>query len=353
MANANPLTLLADALAAVSKTAYHALSEVESQAREEIARALEETREAMSERDKAVNDTHSAQLEVRSCKHELTECKATLGQAELTVRTLPLLVENTYKCFTIIQIVHQTDKISQLQRELSQWKDQSRNWQEHFLRVEQERCALSTRVEELVSERLQWIQMDDSRHAPYTPKLRYTDVVHSAPSSSTTKENSIPSPTNPPPYKSVGQRTESPIQASPVKSSRAKSKTGLPSRAGKSRQAEEPMDSIPETVYAKQKAEKQKSVSAPRQTIIRRVHAVVHLKQESDDEPLEHEEEPESPVQPRRRRRAVEDEDYEENSDVERGLPETEGNDDEEEDDDELMMGAEVCKVYLTKIIYL
>ncbi|KAF8229693.1 hypothetical protein L208DRAFT_156030 [Tricholoma matsutake] len=53
------------------------------------------------------------------------------------------------------QIAHQTETIAQLRREAAQWKDQSRNWQEHFLRVEQERCALSSRVDSLVAERLQ------------------------------------------------------------------------------------------------------------------------------------------------------------------------------------------------------
>lgn len=60
------------------------------------------------------------------------------------------------------QVAHQLDTlnqnaevIAQLRREVNQWKDQSKNWQEHFLRVEQERCALSSRIDELVSERLQ------------------------------------------------------------------------------------------------------------------------------------------------------------------------------------------------------
>ena len=47
---------------------------------------------------------------------------------------------------------HQETTISQLRRDCTQWKDQSRNWQEHFLRVEQERCRLTLRLEELVAE---------------------------------------------------------------------------------------------------------------------------------------------------------------------------------------------------------
>jgi len=53
------------------------------------------------------------------------------------------------------KISHQAESISQLRREANQWRDQARNWQEHFLRVEQEKCGLTTRMEELVSEGLQ------------------------------------------------------------------------------------------------------------------------------------------------------------------------------------------------------
>jgi hypothetical protein len=50
------------------------------------------------------------------------------------------------------QVQYQENIIAQLRRECTQWKDQSRNWQEHFLRVEQERCRLTLRLEELVAE---------------------------------------------------------------------------------------------------------------------------------------------------------------------------------------------------------
>lgn len=51
-------------------------------------------------------------------------------------------------------IASQVDTIAQLRRELAQWKHQSRNWQDHFLRVEQERCAQSSKIDELVEEKL-------------------------------------------------------------------------------------------------------------------------------------------------------------------------------------------------------
>lgn len=53
----------------------------------------------------------------------------------------------------LIQINHHIENYALLQRETNQWKDQAKNWQEHFLRVEQERCSLSSRVDELVSKR--------------------------------------------------------------------------------------------------------------------------------------------------------------------------------------------------------
>ena len=48
-------------------------------------------------------------------------------------------------------ITSHLDTISQLKREVSQWREQARNWQDHFLRVEQERCVLqSSRIDELL-----------------------------------------------------------------------------------------------------------------------------------------------------------------------------------------------------------
>lgn len=53
----------------------------------------------------------------------------------------------------IIQNVQQAETISLLRRELSQSRDQTTNWQDHFLRVEQQRCTLTSRLDELASER--------------------------------------------------------------------------------------------------------------------------------------------------------------------------------------------------------
>ena len=55
---------------------------------------------------------------------------------------------------TSIQISHHIENYALLQRETNHWKDQAKNWQEHFLRVEQERCSLVSQMDELGTERL-------------------------------------------------------------------------------------------------------------------------------------------------------------------------------------------------------
>jgi len=77
----------------------------------------------------------------------VVEANRNIGEPILSLWKTPQL--------NIHEIAHQAETVAQLRREANQWKDQSRNWQEHFLRVEQERCALSSRVDELVAERLQ------------------------------------------------------------------------------------------------------------------------------------------------------------------------------------------------------
>jgi predicted PurR-regulated permease PerM len=56
-------------------------------------------------------------------------------------------------------LVNQLETITQLRRELNQWKDQTRNWQEHFLRVEEERCAHFSRIDEFIIEKLERFQV--------------------------------------------------------------------------------------------------------------------------------------------------------------------------------------------------
>ncbi|KIM43118.1 hypothetical protein M413DRAFT_9890 [Hebeloma cylindrosporum] len=190
MSSMNPSAMLADSLSDFSKAAYQAFTAVESQSRQEVARALADAREAKLERDKAVRDLHAFQLEAQSWKQEVVASKASLTQAELTI---------AHQTETLAT---QLDTIAQLRRELAQWKDQSRNWQEHFLRVEQERCAQASRIDELVVEKLQYPRPSGNPNSLFTPKAsKVTSAITSAPSSTTTKRNSGPSPAQPPAYK--------------------------------------------------------------------------------------------------------------------------------------------------------
>jgi hypothetical protein len=51
-------------------------TEVEAQARQEVARAMNETREAKMERDIALKDLHNSHLDLQSWKQELAASKA-------------------------------------------------------------------------------------------------------------------------------------------------------------------------------------------------------------------------------------------------------------------------------------
>lgn len=47
------------------------------------------------------------------------------------------------------QVLHQTEAVAHLRQEAAQWKDQCKNFQGHFLRAEQERCALANKLEQV------------------------------------------------------------------------------------------------------------------------------------------------------------------------------------------------------------
>lgn len=359
MANASPSVLLADSLASLSKSALHAFAQVENQARSEVARVVADAQEARNERDKALDAQHKYQLEGQAWKQEVMNYKASLKQAE-------------------ISIAHQTETIAQLRREAAQWKDQSRNWQEHFLRVEQERCALSSRVDSLVAERLQWSRPLHAP-APLTPEHQFSNPIDSASSSATTKRASTSS-FIPLSSKSVHlvspPQPESPITTiSAHKSNRLQTKPLKPSKP----KAAPPELSLPQIVSKPvQKSSRSQKVSArtanstpaePRQTIVRRVQAVIHVKREEDDDVLnsdqEQEDAQEEEVQstgqrniPRKRRKVtpLDDHDYVEDDDeghhniVENARDQSDDDDSAEEDvaddhsedeDDELMLGAE------------
>ena len=97
MASTSPSALLAESLAALSKSAYNAVStlfavcnsnvvkrcgqfaEIESQARTEVAQAISNAQEARNERDKAVDALHTSQLEGQAWKQEVISYKASVS----------------------------------------------------------------------------------------------------------------------------------------------------------------------------------------------------------------------------------------------------------------------------------
>ncbi|KAJ7600843.1 hypothetical protein C8J56DRAFT_880456 [Mycena floridula] len=127
------------------------------------------------ERDEAQKQVHATQIElgkqVHSAQLELEQVKQ-----ELAVRSVSL------------KHAEQTDTIVHLRREIAQLKGQALNWQEHFLRVEQERCVLSTRIEELEFHRIHRTSLDT---APLTPVSRHPDERSSS-SASLPPKSKIP-----------------------------------------------------------------------------------------------------------------------------------------------------------------
>ncbi|TFL01781.1 hypothetical protein BDV98DRAFT_69160 [Pterulicium gracile] len=184
----------------------------------------------------------------------------------------------------------QEEIITQLKRENVQWKDQSRNWQEHFLRVEQERCTMMSRIDELVEEtRLansnNILRRNDGH---VTPAPQHND---SALSSTTTKGKSHSAHSrNPPP------RLSSPAEAA---DSRRKSKSRLAATGDETIISARPnrMDhridtsNLESTTLAAQvpplSASSSSSSEAPRQTVMtRRVRATIEttVKEEEDSD---------------------------------------------------------------------
>ncbi|RDB17993.1 hypothetical protein Hypma_000831 [Hypsizygus marmoreus] len=352
MATANASKLLTESLASLSKSAYQAFAEVENQARSEVARATAEAREARIERDQAVEALHASQLEGQGWKQEVSSCKASLQQAE-------------------ISIAHQKETLAQLRREANQWKDQSRNWQEHFLRVEQERCSLSTRIEELVAERLQWSRIPAT--VPITSTHHIVDVTEPASSSSAKRGSS--SLNQPLAYKSAHPPSPPQVDSPSTSISAHKSNRSAPKPAkiSKPKASSSSSGALPpyeattltQTPRTHKVSPRSPSHPEPRQTVIRRVQAVINVKQEESDEESGESEakdelhEDEVAAQPsrsaRRKRRIVphDDDEYLSGDEMTRAIAEARGRDfsdrsDDDEDehasddeDDELMMGAE------------
>ncbi|PFH53988.1 hypothetical protein AMATHDRAFT_778 [Amanita thiersii Skay4041] len=272
----SPTSLLTDSINAFSRSALRSLKDLESQ----LAQAHAEAREARKERDDAVKQVHASQLETQAQKQDVLSYKASLAQAELS-------------------IAHQTDVITQLHREVNHWKEQARNWQEHFNRVEQERCALSTRLDELVTEAFQ----NTSTTVPITPSQLFGGLEPSL--AATTKrlptESYITSHTQHQEVVKANKSTASLSDKDPLARSGpthktsttvhtpqrsnapSKSKTeknGEPSKkSSNTKLSRKPRKSV---VHPSEKFTTQR-IGEPTQLVIRRVQAVVHVKSEDEE----------------------------------------------------------------------
>ncbi|KAG6891673.1 hypothetical protein C0992_012722 [Termitomyces sp. T32_za158] len=257
-----PSAVLAESLAALSTSAHQALAEVEARARQDVAKASSDAREARTERDKALEALHSVELEVQTLQKEVASLKATLTQTELSAS-------------------HHKETIVQLRREATQWRDQSHNWQEHFLRVEQERCSLTTRNEELVSERLHWYR---SLPTPFTPNHPSTDTILSAtsPKSNPASTSSHKRPISPPdvdsPSTSISAYKSKRITSKPIPV-----KDPLPTRKLFSHDSTLNQNSNVQSSRIHQSSPSNPTRSQSRTTVLRRVHAVINVKEEESD----------------------------------------------------------------------
>ncbi|KAF9454694.1 hypothetical protein P691DRAFT_770230 [Macrolepiota fuliginosa MF-IS2] len=331
---ADPSATFSDSISLFTRSATKAFNDLQTQVRAEVVRVEADAQAARNERDQALNQLQESKKEVQRHKEEILKCKAALKESELTVQ-------------------HHIENYALLQRETTQWKDQAKNWQDHFLRVEQERCSLSSRMDELVTERL--IISPLARNSKHTPSshanIPQPPTYHSAapPSASngacpssespivqqksrttggrTTKHKAkVPSQSELPPY------TETVSTPHKVQTSASNS---VPRPRTNRKQTTTSSSSAKPAISA---TEVPKESQEPKQIFIRRVRAIVEVKQEEDsdqdiiEEPLLT---PRRSRNGRRVRKIVEDDDY-----VPEDVSPEIGSGDFEEEDDELMIGA-------------
>ncbi|KAJ7095757.1 hypothetical protein B0H15DRAFT_69590 [Mycena belliarum] len=243
---------LTEVLSLVQKTVLNAATELEDEAKMQVARISLEVQESRRERDEALHALHAAELSASRHQNEVSAMRAT--------------IEN-------------------LQREVVHWKEQAKNWQDHYTRVEQDRCGLSTELLALSRSALtetppkQYSAPSSVTKRASTSSNRppaYKSAVPPSPTESDSPLQSISAQRNPhtPAAKSARQAPSGRADLPPYPSDDASASTAQLSRTGKAK--------------AKQV---QTPSQAPRQIFVRRVHAVVNVKEEEDDDDLEDEEE--------------------------------------------------------------
>ncbi|OCH88682.1 hypothetical protein OBBRIDRAFT_836408 [Obba rivulosa] len=286
----SPSALIADALASLSKATNLAFSTVEDNARAEVARARADAEKARAERDGAHNERDEARVALQELRIEEKEwmrriegLKASLDKADITIK-------------------HQTETIAQLRAEVQQWKLQlarleetSRQevlaWKEQCMRANDERCRLSVRVDELVAEQLARNTNANASLAlaatPYPARTPYRtlppgpDTLEPSATSTLTRRasSSLAHSESMPPLPARRSKPASHIQRPPSPAPSA----GGPSRVPRQKvQAHADAPQKPPHTPVAQPAASARPPSQPR--VIRRVHAVVEVKQESSED---------------------------------------------------------------------
>ncbi|KAF7768222.1 hypothetical protein Agabi119p4_7465 [Agaricus bisporus var. burnettii] len=331
---ANSSAALSNTISSFTQSATKAFHDLQAEVRTEVTRAEAEASRIRTERDQALKALQDSKKELQKHKEEILVCKASLKEADLIIK-------------------QHVDEFTILQRETNQWRDRAKNWQEHFLRVEEERCSLASRVDELEAERLAPpVALNPSKTIPSASTIQQPPTYHSAvpspsqisrehqqarPSAKVNKRKA-PSQSELPPYTETAQtprtiKTAAAATSTPTstidRSKRSKqtgSSSSRPKKASSSAEVVE-VPTIPQE---------------PKQILIRRVHAVVEVKREEDsDEDVISATPPESLEvnTPRRSRSArrirqiIDDDDY---------VPDgrSPGIESVEDDNDELMIAA-------------
>ncbi|KAI0632399.1 hypothetical protein C8Q77DRAFT_1125451 [Trametes polyzona] len=353
----NPVS---DALTTLTRAATVALNTVQEQAQTEVAHAR-------AERDDALRALHEAQLDAKDLEAREEGWRAALEKSDLTIK-------------------HQAETIERLRNEVDQWKVQltrleesSRqeieDWKDQYRRAENERTRLSSRVDELIAGQLAWNATAHVYNAPYTPRMPYADIPEPSTSLSSAKRASTARRTagvSGRPHPDTDEVPRTAVRRSRPAGGVQVDRDLGPSdphtaRPSTSRRREQPVADVPRAsgskstprashITASPARRESQPYSEPRQRVIRRVTAIVDVKEEDEDEELgDHGSahsgsvyEPEedtapAPRRPRlshpsaRRKRVVQDWDEDEQT------PDV-GDDDEgeepEAEDDELLLGA-------------
>ncbi|CDO69992.1 hypothetical protein BN946_scf184973.g2 [Trametes cinnabarina] len=381
--SSNPVS---DALQNLTRAATVAFTTVQDQAQAEVA-------QARAERDDAVKALHEAQLDAKDLAMREEGWRSALEKADMTVCSHITLYLDILRLRTK-QIKHQAETITQLRSEVHQWKTQltrleesSRqeidDWKEQYRRAEHERSRLSARIDELISGQLAW-NVAAHAYTPYTPRVAYTEIPEPSTSSSAPKRASTashaprtagtprktarppPDPEEPPLLAARKQRTATQAQSSrraarADHSSTPRSRGGSPIRLAVESKRTNGNTRTPAARASPAYLEVQ-ARSEPRQRVIRRVTAIVDVKEEEEEESLrddesvrsgsvfEPDEEPQMPPVRKRRRasnastrrkQVVQDWDWDEDEqtpDVDNAEEEYMEEEDDD-DDDELLLG--------------